>query len=161
MKTLIVYFSLEGNTKWAVEQIAAKLPADTLALVPKSAYPDKGFKKFLWGGKSALMKETPELESYIVDITQYERIIFATPIWAGTFAPPLRTFIQSEDLTGKEFALVACSGGGSPDKAFASLKALLNIAGDVPTLGLVDPKSRPSAENEAALKAFCEKLTAK
>ena len=161
MKTLIVYFSLEGNTKWAVEQIAAKLPVDTLALVPKSAYPDKGFKKFLWGGKSALMKETPELESHIVDITQYERIIFATPIWAGTFAPPLRTFIQSEDLTGKEFAFVACSGGGSPDKAFAGLKALLNIAGDVPTLGLVDPKSRPNAENEAALKAFCEKLTAK
>ena len=161
MKTLIVYFSLEGNTKWAVEQIAARLSTDTMALVPKNAYPDKGFKRFLWGGKSALMRETPDLEPHKVDITQYERIIFATPIWAGTFAPPLRSFIQSEDLTGKAFAFVACSGGGSPDKAFASLKALLNITGDVPTLGLVDPKFRPSAENEAALKVFCEKLTAK
>ena len=158
MKTLIVYFSLEGNTKWAVEQIAEKLPADTLALVSKSAYPDKGFKKFLWGGKSALMKETPELEPYTVDLARYERVIFATPIWAGTFAPPLRTFIQNEDLAGKKFAFVACSGGGSPEKAFVALKVLLNISGDVPTLGLVDPKSRPSAENEAALKAFCEKL---
>ena len=158
MKTLIVYFSLEGNTKWTVERLAAKLSADTLALVPKSAYPDKGFKKFLWGGKSALMKETPELEPYTADLSQYGRVIFATPIWAGTFAPPLRTFIQSEDLSGKEFALAACSGGGSPEKAFAALRALLNISGDIPTLGLVDPKSNPSAANDAALAAFCEKL---
>ena len=160
MKTLIVYFSLNGNTKWAVEQMAAVLPADTLALVPKSAYPDKGFKKFLWGGKSAVMKETPELEPYAVDLAQYGRIIFATPVWAGTFAPPLRSFIRAEDLSGKEFAFVACSSGGSPGKAFAGLKALLNISGDVPTLGLVDPKARPKAENEAALRAFCEGLTA-
>ena len=158
MNTLIVYFSLEGNTKWAAERMAEMLSADTLALVPKSAYPDKGFKKFLWGGKSALMKETPELEAYTADLSQYGRIIFATPIWAGTFAPPLRTFIQSEDLTGKEFAFVACSGGGSPDKAFDALKAMLNISSDVPALGLVEPKSRPNAANEAALKAFCEKL---
>ena len=160
MKTLIVYFSLEGNTKWAVEQIAATLPADTLALVPKSAYPDKGFKKFLWGGKSAVMKEAPALEPYSVDLAQYGRIIFASPVWAGTFAPPLRSFIQAEKPDGKKFAFVACSSGGSPDKAFAGLNALLNTAGDVPTLGLVDPKSRPSAKNEAALKAFCEKLAA-
>ena len=160
MKTLIVYFSLNGNTKWAVEQMAAVLPADTLALAPKSAYPDKGFKKFLWGGKSAVMKEMPELEPYTVDLDQYGRIIFATPVWAGTFTPPLRSFIQAEDLSGKEFAFVACSSGGSPGKTFAGLKALLNISGDVPTLGLVDPKARPKAENEAALRAFCERLAA-
>ena len=88
MKTLIVYYSLEGNTQWAAEQIAARLGADTLRLVPKAAYPDKGFKKFLFGGKSAVMKEAPELESYEVDITQYEQIVLATPVWAGTLTPP-------------------------------------------------------------------------
>ena len=160
MKTLIVYFSLEGNTKWVVKQIAAKLSADTLALVPKRAYPDKGFKKFLVGGKSVLLKESPKLEPYTIDLAQYGRIIFATPIWAGMFAPPLRTFIQSKDLSGKEFAFVACRGGSSPDKTFAGLKSLLNISGDIPTLSLIDPKVRPSAENENALKAFCEKLLA-
>ena len=44
MSTLIVYFSLEGNTKWAVERIAAEICADKLQLIPKEAYPDKGFK---------------------------------------------------------------------------------------------------------------------
>lgn len=111
MKTLIVYYSLEGNTRWAAEQIAGRLGADTLRLTPKAAYPDKGFKKFLFGGKSAVMKEMPELEPYDVDITQYDRVILATPVWAGTMAPPLRTFIQREDLRGKELALVASSMG--------------------------------------------------
>ena len=44
MKTLIVYYSLEGNTKWAAEKLVARLDADTLRLVPRTAYPDKGFK---------------------------------------------------------------------------------------------------------------------
>lgn len=159
MKTLIVYYSLEGNTKWAAEQLAARLGADTLRLVPRAAYPDKGFKKFLFGGKSALMKESPELELYKVDITRYERLVLATPVWAGTLAPPLRTFLQREDLSGKRFALVASSMGGSPGKTFEHLKALLGVTGDVPVLSLKDPKSHPSQANEDALSAFCDKLT--
>lgn len=159
MKTLIVYYSLEGNTKWAAEKLAAKLGADTLRLAPKAAYPDKGFKKFLFGGKSAVMKETPELEPYEVDMTKYEQVILATPVWAGTLAPPLRTFIRREDLRGKKLALAASSMGGSPGKTFEHLKALLGVTGDVPVLSLKDPKSHPSRANEDALAAFCDKLT--
>ena len=158
MKTLIVYYSLEGNTRWAAERIAEKLDADTLRLVPKAAYPDKGFKKFLFGGKSAVMKETPELEPYEVDLAQYERVILATPVWAGTMAPPLRAFLQKEDLSGKRFALVASSMGGSPGRTFENIKALLGVTEDVPTLSLRDPKSHPSQANEDALAAFCGKL---
>ena len=32
MKTVVVYFSLNGNTAWAAEKIAAALGAETLAL---------------------------------------------------------------------------------------------------------------------------------
>ena len=158
MKTLIVYYSLEGNTQWAAEQIAARLGADTLRLVPRAAYPDKGFKKFLFGGKSAVMKETPELEPYEVDITQYEQIVLATPVWAGTMTPPMRSFLQKEDLSGKRLALAASSMGGSPGKTFEHLRALLGVTGDIPTLSLRDPKSHPSQANEDALAAFCAKL---
>ena len=57
MKTLIVYYSLEGNTQYAAERIAGRIGADVLRLVPKKAYHDKGFAKFFWGGKSAVMGE--------------------------------------------------------------------------------------------------------
>lgn len=64
MKTLIVYFSLEGNTEYAANRIKEKTGADLLRLIPKKAYADKGFKKFFRGGKSAVFKDKPNLEEY-------------------------------------------------------------------------------------------------
>ena len=64
MKNLIVFYSLEGNTAYVAERIKSGIGADTLRLVPKKAYHDKGFAKFFWGGKSAVMAETPALEDY-------------------------------------------------------------------------------------------------
>ena len=61
MKTLIVYYTLEGNTEYAVDMIKETAGADSLKLIPKKAYADKGFKKFFWGGKSAVMAEKTKL----------------------------------------------------------------------------------------------------
>ena len=158
MKTLVVYYSQSGNAQWMAERIAAGLSADTLRLVPKKAYPAKGFGKYFFGGGSAVMKEAPELEPYETDPGKYGRIVFVTPVWAGTVTPPLRSFIQAEDLAGRQFALAACSLGGSAEKTFAALKALLGVSGDVPTLWLVEPKQKQKPENEKAIEEFCRKL---
>ena len=53
MKLLVVYYSLDGNTKAAAERIAGDLGCDVCAVEPEKPIPDKGFKKFLWGGKAA------------------------------------------------------------------------------------------------------------
>jgi flavorubredoxin len=104
------------------------------------------------------MKEKPELVSYQVELSQYKRIILATPVWAGTFAPPLRTFLQENDLTGKRFALAACSSGGSTQGCFKKLMAELKIAQVDATLSLIDPKTKPSPDNRKRIEAFCGKL---
>ena len=62
MKTAIVFYSMSGNTAMTAEKLAEALSADLIEIRPQHAYPDKGFRKFLWGGKSAVMAETPELE---------------------------------------------------------------------------------------------------
>ena len=62
MKSIVVYYSLEGNTKYAAEKIAGMIGADLLELKPVKSYPTGKVGKFLWGGKSAVMAETPELE---------------------------------------------------------------------------------------------------
>ena len=50
MKTAIVYYSLEGNTKYTADKIADLLKesceVDVLRFEPEQSYPDKGFKKF-------------------------------------------------------------------------------------------------------------------
>ena len=106
MKKLIVYYSLEGNTEYAANRIKDRTGADLLKLVPKKAYHDKGFAKFFWGGKSAVMAEKPKLEAYEVNLSEYDQVIFGFPVWASNFTPPVRTFIEEnkEALKGKRFA---------------------------------------------------------
>ena len=158
MSTLIVYYSLNGNTEYAAGAIAEKLGADKLRLVPVKKYPDSGFKKFFWGGKSAMMAETPELESYVFEADRYDTIIFGFPVWAGNVTPPIRTFVRDNALKGKKIAAFACQSGSGAEKAFGKLKAALGIETLAAELILIDPKAHPSVDNEARLQAFCDKL---
>lgn len=160
MRTLIVYYSLEGNTEWAAGQIAGALGADTLRVEPVKAYPDSGFRKFFWGGKSAVMGETPDLLPYHFEGAAYGRIIFAFPVWAGNVTPPIRSFIRENDLRGKRFAAVACQSGAGAEKALGRLRGALGVEALEAELILIDPKARPSAENERKIKAFCDQLKA-
>ena len=158
MKTIIVYYSLEGNTDFAAKKIAEKLNADLLRLAPVKAYPDSGFRKFLWGGKSAVMAETPALQAYAFDPSAYDRVIFGFPVWAGNMAPPLRTFIKDNDLNGKRFAAFACESGSGAEKAFAKMKTALGIDRLDAELILMDPKTKPNDANLAKIDAFCAGL---
>ena len=159
MKTLIVYYSLEGNTEYAAGKIASALDADTLRIEPKKAYPDSGFRKYIWGGKSAVMAETPKLLPYAFDASAYDRIVFGFPVWASNVTPPIRTFVKENRLQGKRIAAFACQSGSGAEKAFDRLKTALGIDALEAELILIDPISRPSEENERRLRTFCEKLT--
>ncbi|SDB50095.1 Flavodoxin [Pseudobutyrivibrio sp. YE44] len=160
MKTLIVYYSLEGNSQYIAEELANKLNADTLKLIPKKAYADKGFAKFFWGGKSAVMAEKPELEIYDVNLAEYERIIIGFPVWASTFTPPIRTFVLDniDALKGKKIATFACQSGKGAEKAFEKLKETLGIQEFAATGIFFDPKSKPSDENSKKIEEFCEEI---
>ena len=158
MKTIVVYYSLEGNTDFAARKIAEKICADLLRLEPVKSYPDSGFRKFFWGGKSAVMAETPALQKYAFDPAAYDRVVFGFPVWAGNMAPPLRTFIKDNDLSGKRFAAFACESGSGAEKAFAKMKAALGIDQLDAELILIDPKTKPSDANSAKIDAFCAGL---
>ena len=157
--SLIVYYSLTGNVADTVQKVAKEIGADTLELLPKEAYPDQGVRKFLWGGKAAVMGEDPTLEPYEFDREKYDRIIFASPVWAGTFAPPLRSFIRKERdaIAGRTYAAILCCGG-SGEKALERLRTELGLGQWQASVALVDPKDRPSEENEQKLKAFYDAL---
>ena len=118
MRNLVVFYSLEGNTRLIAESIAKAINADVLELKTKKKYSDKGFKKYFWGGKSVIFKEKPELLYLDKDINQYDNIFIGTPIWVGTYAPPLNTFLKNNKIEKKNIGLFACHGGGGATKFF-------------------------------------------
>ena len=157
MKALIVYYSMSGNTEYAAGRIAERLGADLLRLEPEKAYPDSGIRKFLWGGKSAVMAEKPRLKPYKFDAEAYDTVIFGFPVWAANIAPPVRTFISENEMRAARYAAFACQGGSGAGIAFGKLQACLGHD-LVKTLVLIDPKDRPDPAKDRQIDAFCNAL---
>ena len=139
MKTAVVYYSLQGNIRYVAEKVAKELGADNIELVPVKAYPDKGMKKFIWGGSAVTFKKKPELEPYDFNADDYDMVIIATPVWAGSFTPPIRTFLEDNDLTGKKIAVIASSAGGNSAKCIEAVRTACKTDSLVAELGIIDP----------------------
>lgn len=159
MKTAVVYYSMMGNSRYVAQKVAEALGADMIPLTPVKAYPDSGFRMFFWGGKSAVMGEKPKLEPYAFDASAYDLVILGGPVWAGTFAPPLRTFMAENrnGLQGKRVAAFFCCSGG-PGKVVEKFAAFCPAGKPEPAVILVDPKDKPSGENAEKIRAFCHAL---
>jgi len=156
MKTAIVYYSMHGNVRYVSEKVAKELGADLIELIPVKAYPDKGAMQFLWGGSAVTFKKKPDLEPYTFNASDYDLVIIGTPVWASSFTPPLRTFFENNDLTGKKIAVIATSAGGNSSKCIEAVKAAAKTETLAATLSLVDPKSQPSDDNEKKIAEFIE-----
>lgn len=143
MSTLVVYFSFNGNTKMIAEKIAETINADVVELKTSKEYPTEGFRKYFWGGKSVIFGEEPELTNERIDLNRYDTIIIGTPVWAGSFAPPIKSFISQSKISGKRIALFASHGGGGAEKCFTRLKKVLPGNEFFGEIDFVEPKRKP------------------
>lgn len=156
----IVYYSMSGNVEFVAEEAAAKIEAELIRIEPVKEYPSKGVKKFLWGGKSAVMGETPVLKEYLFDADKYDTVIFGSPVWASNITPPIRTFIKdnADGLKDKKIGLFLCYSGGGAEKAADKFKKLLSVDEIISPLFLIDPKDRPSEDKEKAIADFFDTI---
>ena len=157
MKIAVVYYSLEGNTKFVAEKIAGRLNADLIELKCVKSYPTGKVSKFLWGGKSVTFGEKPALIPYNFNANDYTAVIIGSPVWASKYAPPLKTFFAENDISEKKLGFFTCCAGGKPDKCFAEMKRDAKHE-SVATLNLVDPLKNQIPENDVEIDKFCEKI---
>jgi flavodoxin len=138
MKQLIIYYSYEGNTKLIAEEMANATGADLMAIKPLKEMKSKGFMKYVWGGKAAVMKQKPKLEPLTHNMENYDRIIFGTPVWAGTFAPPFNTLFSDFEIKDKKVGIFCCHAGGM-GRVFDNFKKQLKDNTLVGQLEIIDP----------------------
>ncbi|WKY44964.1 flavodoxin [Eubacteriaceae bacterium ES2] len=146
MKTLIVYYSLEGNMDLVAKSVAADQMADLCRLIPSKEYPTGKVSKYVWGGKSATFGEKPKLSNAFIYLEPYEALIIGTPVWASTMAPPLNTFLGDYDLRDKKIILLATHRGGSADKCFAKMKEKLSGNEIIGAFDFTEPKDNQDAQ---------------
>lgn len=99
-KILIAYFSHTNHTREFAEEIQKDVGGNLFAIEPVEMYPT-GHDAVVAQAKNEVNSGyTPQLKQDI-DTSQYDVIFIGTPIWWYTFAPPVRTFLASHDLSGK------------------------------------------------------------
>ncbi len=111
MKTLVVYYSFEGNTRLVANNISQELGCDLGEIKLIKEPSSKGFMKYLWGGSQVMMKKIPEIEPLDFDVDNYDLIFIGTPIWAWTYSPPIRSFLEKVTIKDKDIAIFTTNEG--------------------------------------------------
>ncbi|MEG1257299.1 flavodoxin [Clostridium sp.] len=162
--SLVIYYSLDGNSKLIGEEIKNTLNCDILELKPIKNLKPNSFKlsKYFWGGKQVLMNETPKLNPYTIDLSKYDILFIGSPIWAGTYAPALKTFFSENEIAGKNIGLFCCHGGGSSKKIFENFENKLKFSNTI--LGKIefqDPLTRSKEESKLRASEWVNSLNLK
>jgi flavodoxin len=156
MKKLVVFYSLDGNTKFIAQNLAKKLGADILELKPEKEIPKVEPLKHFWGGKQVVMKETPKLQKYNLNLADYDTLIIGTPVWAFNFSPPIRTFLKENKIENKKIILF-CTFQASPGKTFENLKKELSGNEIIAQIEFKSVLKNPK-ENFQKLEEFINKI---
>ena len=127
MKTLVTYFSASGTTKRGAETIATTIGGDLFEIEPQELYTSEDLNWMNKKSRSSLemadKSSRPAIKNKVTNLNEYDKVIIGFPVWWYTAPTIINTFIEENDLTGKDIYIFVTSGGSS----FAgSLKDLQN-----------------------------------
>jgi flavodoxin len=127
MKAIIIFYSFSGNTKRACLFLEERLKQAGAQVDLIDLRPQKEPKKFFQQCLQAGFKKTPKLAECNYEARAYDFIIFASPVWAFTIAPALRSYLNKiNDLGQKRVVCVLTfvSGTGK-NKALKELEDIV------------------------------------
>ena len=135
-KALVVYYSQTSNTKTVAQEIASRLGADIKEIQAVKPY-DGDFQATI----SRCMKDRqddvkPEIKPLDADFSKYDVIFLGYPIWFSTYAPPVETFLEQVDLSGKKIVPFCTFGSGGLDSSVKDLAARQPKADILPGYGV-------------------------
>ena len=125
-KTLVSYFSATGATKRLAEKIADTLDADIFEIEPVNKYTNEDL---IWpsrDNRSCMeMKDKkfrPLVSKKLKNTEEYDTIFLGFPVWYYTAPTIINSFIEENNLEGKDAYVFVTSGVTSVDKSFKDLK---------------------------------------
>ncbi|HIV02532.1 MAG TPA: NAD(P)H-dependent oxidoreductase [Candidatus Aphodoplasma excrementigallinarum] len=124
---LVVYFSATGNTEALAEKIAQAAGADLYEIVPEVPYTseDLNYDNDGCRANQELNSDArPAIQPLPVDAAQYDTIILGYPIWWGQCPPPVRTFLESYDFSGKTIMPFCTSGSSGISGSLSKIREL-------------------------------------
>ena len=123
-KSVVVYFSQTGTTKKLAGVMKQAVNADEIELKLVTPYPSTYDSTIAVVGAQRESKQWPALENAKLDLAKYDTVYLGYPIMFGSFAPPIYSFLDSNDLSGKVVVPFCTYGSGGRKASAAELKTL-------------------------------------
>ncbi|MBT0158426.1 flavodoxin [Candidatus Bathyarchaeota archaeon A05DMB-2] len=123
MKSLVVYYSRSGNTRFVAEQIAKEIGGDIEEIIDKKKR--KGLLGFVLSGYDATRGRGTKIEPMKRSPKDYDLVVVGTPMWNKRITPAVRTYLKGNDFSGKRVALFCTSLGSESERVFKTLKELM------------------------------------
>ncbi len=153
MKTLIVYYTRTGNSKFAAETIAAELGADIEEVIDLKKH--QGKLAYMSCGRDAMSGKETEIAPTKRNPADYDLIVIAQPVWAWSPTPAIRTYLNRNNLSDKRVALFF--GGKSLKQAIEKTKALMPNSTFIGELAFNEPLENKE-EAEKKIAEWCNTL---
>lgn len=150
-KSLVVFYSQNGATKKVAEIFQKSRNADVFEIALAKPYPSTYDSTIAAVGAQRESKQWPALANAKVDLAKYDTVFLGYPIMFGSFAPPIYSFLDSNDLSGKVVVPFCTYGSGGRKASAAELKALEPNANVTLAYGISN--KRVTAENGADVAA--------
>ena len=122
-KIAIVVYSQSKvrNTAEVAEWIRRNTDGDMYFLEMETPYPEPYSETLKAASKDISEGKHPALD-FIPDLSDYDIVFLGSPIWYGTYAPPVATLLDAEKFAGKTVAPFCTHGGGGEGHFFADLR---------------------------------------
>lgn len=109
--TLILYFSMSGNTETVANYIHEEIGGDIVKLETVQTYPEDYDELVDYAREEQRDNARPELETTIENIEQYDTIFLGYPNWWGDMPMPIYSFLDQYYLSNKTIAPFITHGG--------------------------------------------------
>lgn len=114
MKSLVLYYSKTGNTKYLAEIIAKEIDAELYQFERnKEIKAESGFMLYFKGGFQSMSKRKSKIKPIKINFEEYDLILLGFPIWAWNIHPAIRGLLKEYIIKNKKFALFcSCADTG-------------------------------------------------
>lgn len=125
-KILVSYFSASGITKKVAEKIANAIQGDLFEIEPVKKYTIEDLDWTNKQSRSTIEMNNksfrPAVLNKVSNIDEYDTIVIGFPVWWYTAPTIINTFIEENNLEGKNVYIFVTSGGSSSEGSFRDLK---------------------------------------
>jgi hypothetical protein len=127
MKYAFIYYSYSGVTKGVIEKISAQIPGKIIEVSPVKAY--TAITAYSFGCLRARNEEADAVSPDSIDVSEFDHVVVAGPVWAWMPAPPVNGAIRAIKNGSGKSASVICTAGGAVGRTLEVMRGALGKQG--------------------------------